>query len=721
MDFYGLDMLGAITVSPKKEKAAAAGRRALAAAQKVAKRLPRLSKAISSAGQKALKVAGSGSTAAPSPVKKADAAKPAPSPLQQQKAPQPQQKPMQGRPQGPALRPQPQPVKAPTKAPPLPSRGGPAKRGTKLGEEQADEGTDQQADIYTQLADAAAGVVDFLACFQGLLDRIPQNLPLYQKGVGTISQFENWFAAPIEAALQGDQAALAKAPDIYGLIEYFKEQGEATGEKRWPWDWASLAETYLKLHPGAEAPAEPGAGPVADEAGTAPSGAAVSNVAKVVVSPTGMTVPIGGAQLFRVDTLDAKNKVVTSQSPITWSASGGATIDPSGNFTAQSAGTYTITASVDGVTGTATAIVQAAAAASPAASPSAPYSGGGGDYGGGGYSGGDYADSGSQDSGGGEYTSYDGGYAEPAEPEYGEQEMYSEADQGQVFEEEHYSEGDGELDDPFYGATVEELGAIVELGKGGGGKGGGKGGGHHHHHKGGGRRFEGGGPWYYGPWWPSYGIEINEPFDEPTVDDLAEVIAEKLAEKKMHASVGLDCLGALADDSADYDHGERLLSLMYNQYVNLGSPGDFQGQASALWSAYNGAKVGLFGSKWASATKMKNLGIEAHRLLVDMQRAYPAKMRITLPPATLEDTVSAPPGAVSPLPALQSTATSSPPAMPATQSVAKSTPVPVAAADSDNKPWLMRPIIGPVPGWGIAVAGVGGLGLIAKLAYGGRR
>ncbi len=547
MDFYGLDMLGAITVSPKKEKAAAAGRRALAAAQKVAKRLPRLSKAISSAGQKALKVAGSSSAAAPSPVKKADAAKPAPSPSQQQRAPQPQQKPMQGRPQGPALRPQSQPVKASAKAPPLPSRGGPAKRGTKLGEEQADESTDQQADIYTQLADAAVGVVDFLAYFQGLLDRIPQNLPLYQKGIGTISQFENWFAAPIEAALQGDQAALAKAPDIYGLIEYFKEQGEATGEKRWPWDWASLAETYLKLHPGAEAPAEPGVGPVADESGTAPSGAVVSNVAKVVVSPTGMTVPIGGTQLFRVDTLDAKNKVVTSQSPITWFASGGATIDPSGNFSAQSAGTYTITASIDGVTGTATAIVQTAAAASPAASPSAPYSGGGGDYGGGGYSGSDYADSGSQDAGGGEYASYDGGYAEPAEPEYSEQEMYSEADQGQVFEEEYYPEEDGELDDPFYGATVEELGAIVELGKGGGGKGGGgkgggKWGGHRHHHGGGGRRFEGGGPWYYGPWWPSYGIEISEPFDEPTVDDLAEVIAEKLAQKKT-AAVGLDCLG----------------------------------------------------------------------------------------------------------------------------------------------------------------------------------
>lgn len=710
MNFYGLDILGAVTVSARKQKAATSGQRAVAAGQKLAKRAPRLAAAIIAAGQKALKTAGA-SSAPPTPavaktppaatesLKKQPASAAPPQRTQQEG----QQRKAQGQQRTQAqayFHHQAQPQKTPPK-------GGP-KRGARVGEDVAtDEATDEQADIYAQLAVAAESVAGFVGYFQSLLDQLPPNTPLAQRGIGTMSQFENWFGVPLEAALQGDKAALAKVPDINGVLDFFKEQGEAPGDKRWPWDWASLAETYLKVHPPAVSPTDAGTASAADGSAPTQPSATTSNISKVVISPSSIIVPVGGTQAFKVTLLDAKNKPVSSQSPITWAASGGATIDPSGNFSGQTAGNYTITATVDGISGTASAIVQ-----SGTTTPSPSGYGGGG---GGGYSGsyGGGSDNGGQDDGGG-YAD-EGNYAsEPAQQEEGEQEMYPENADEQYADEGGQEEAD--LD-----SQIDELGALIEIGKGGGGHGGGHhGGGHHHHHGGGGRRLDGGGPWYYGPWWPTSGVEIDEPFDDPTVDDLAEAVADKLAKKKAHHSVGLDCLGAISDDSADYDHGERLITLMYNQYVNLGSPSDFQGQASALWSAYNNAKVGFFGSKWNSATKMKNLGIEAHRLLVDMQRAYPNKMRITLPPPTLDSTgPSQPP--VSPM----STAPPAP-AVPtglsivtAPQPNTKPAPPPIDEGDKGN--WFMRPVLGPVPGWGVAAGGVGLTGLLAKLLLGGRR
>jgi hypothetical protein len=251
-----LDFLGALTpTEAKKERAAAAGKRAVAAGQKLAKRAPRLAAAIVAAGQKALK-AGGAKPATPSPVA-------APAPVKAQPAPSP------AAPSASGLAPQPQrraaPASSARRVPTPPARNlAPAKRRmTKVGEDGASD--EQQADIYAQLSDAATSVAEFVGYFQGLLEQIPSNLPLHQNGLGTISQFENWFGKPLEAALQGDQAALAKVPDVNGLLEYFKGQGEAT-EKRWPWDWASLAETYLKLHPPAEPTEEPAPAPTREPA-----------------------------------------------------------------------------------------------------------------------------------------------------------------------------------------------------------------------------------------------------------------------------------------------------------------------------------------------------------------------------------------------------------------------------------------------------------------------
>lgn len=524
MDFYGLDILGAIAPSARKQKAAASGQRAIAAGQRLAKRAPRLAAAIVAAGQKALKASGAVSTAKLATTAPQKTAQPSPSTSPTQQASRP-------------------PAKAPVARQTAPVRpGAPPRRTTRMGEDvPTDEGTDQQADIYSQLADAAAKVADFMAYFQGLVDQLPQNLPIVQNGLGVISQLQNWFAGPLEAALQGDQAALAKTPDINDVVQNLIDQ-QNNQDKRWPWDWAALAETYLKIHPPAAPPdagtAQPADGSAPAQPGTTPSG----SIAKVIVSPSSIIVPVGGSQAFKANTLDAKNKVIVSQSPVTWSASGGATVDPSGNFTGQAAGNYTITATVDGVSGTASAIVQSASAA-----PSPGGYGGGG--GGGGYGG----------SGGGGYDGgQGGGYADEQPQDEGEQPMYAESDQG-AGDEQYPREGGGS-DEELDGA-IDELGALMELGKGGGGGHGGHHGGHHHH--GGGRRFEGGGPWYYGPWWPTSGIEIDEPFDEPTVDEFAEAVADKLAKKRVHhhVAVGLDSVGLDLDLRTPSDYRNAVAQL----------------------------------------------------------------------------------------------------------------------------------------------------------------
>lgn len=513
---YGLDCLGAVTPSQhSKDRAIASGKRAIAAGQKIARTAPSLAAKIVQAGQKAV--------SAGSPKKQVS--KPTPAPTQT--APQPAT-----RPRAPSGTPQRQ-VQAPARKPPAVSRAMPAKR-SRIGDDAAETGeefVDEQAtDAYSQLADAACKVADFMARVQDLVTQLPPGLPLTQNGLGTISQLENWFVAPLEKALQGDQSAMAQAQPVNDVVQFILDQ-EGNANLPWPWGWISNAQAYLRVHPAVVQPAaQPATAP-----GTIPAAAATpaagSPVARIVITPKSIALGTNAPQMFSAAVLNAAGQPVAPMAPVAWSASIGATIDQSGAFTAPTPGNYTVTATADGVSATALAVVQASM------SPLNPSAGGGSYGGGGGYSGGG---GGSYDGGGyGGAPDDGGGYAD---------------DGGQTPQEEYADDGGGSDEGE---APMDEVGAaLAVLGRGGGGgrgHGGGRHGGGHHHHGGRGR---GGGGWWGGPWayGPSY--YVDEPFDaaEPTVDDIAEAVAQKLAKQTGgRVAVGLDFLGAAAPDVADFN------------------------------------------------------------------------------------------------------------------------------------------------------------------------
>jgi len=525
----GLDFLGSVApTQSSRNRAAASGQRALAVSQRIAKRAPQLAASIAKAGQKALAAGGK-------PVAAATVSAP-PSPgIATAKPSAPTQESARPRPVTHRAAPQPQ-RRTP---PPMARRVVPPKKGAHIG----DDGEDGQVvDAYAQLADTAAAIGDFMAELQGLVEGLPPNSQLAQQGLGVISQLQNWFGNPLDAALQGDQQAVAKAPAIADVLQAILANRDDSN-RPWPWNWVAAATAYLQVHPPV-AQADSGTAPAGTTAQPQPGSPPVGTVARVNVLPRSAAVAVGVAQTFSAQVLDANGQAISPKNPVTWAVSGapaapampsaypatGPSIDQGGSFIAQAPGNYAITATADGVTGSALAIVQASMQA-PGAMPSASgggygsgggYSGGGGgDYGGGGYGGGDYADQ------GGAYPDDGGGYADQG-AEQGE-----DGGQGQGDQEQYADDGGGQANEGQ--SQFEETLSYL-----GGGRGGGHGhGGHgHHHHGGGGRgRRRGDGAWG-GPWpWGYDGIEIEDAVD---TDELAEAVARKL---KAHVVVGLDFLG----------------------------------------------------------------------------------------------------------------------------------------------------------------------------------
>lgn len=308
-----------------------------------------------------------------------------------------------------------------------------------------------------------------------------------------------------------------------------------------------------------------------DNTATTTSSTPTTGVAEVVVSPIEITVARGLSQKFSAQPLGADGKPITAKGAPSWTVSpAGATIDQTGGFVSQKGGEFTITATVDGVQGTAKAIVQS--------SEGAPAGGGGGGGGGGGTT---------DDGFGSGFDAYgaeqeaeqpapeEGGYyteeqsQEGADPfadspfpllaslaarrsdnDFSEEENEGEGEfEGETdYFAENERGGEEEGDDPFanedFTAQMFDASYVgrgeVGGGHGGGGHGGhgGHGGGHHGHGHHGGRRGGGYlGPVYYGPWYAD-GLEL---LDAPEVteedfDELARIVARKL--RKERAIIG---------------------------------------------------------------------------------------------------------------------------------------------------------------------------------------
>jgi hypothetical protein len=82
-------------------------------------------------------------------------------------------------------------------------------------------------------------------------------------------------------------------------------------------------------------------------------GCGVSQVpTSIGVTPTSASVQTGGTQQFTATEYDQDSHAMSPQPTFTWSVNGGGTINQSGLFTAgSSAGTFTVTAASDGLTG----------------------------------------------------------------------------------------------------------------------------------------------------------------------------------------------------------------------------------------------------------------------------------------------------------------------------------------------------------------------------------
>jgi hypothetical protein len=115
----------------------------------------------------------------------------------------------------------------------------------------------------------------------------------------------------------------------------------------------------------------------------------------VTVQPQSPTVAPGSIQQFTATVSSTTGQPAATAPAISWSVTptGGAMIDANGNFVAQIPGTYTITATSGGVTGTTTATVSPAGATQPFGGGFGG-GGGGGGFGGGGGGGGSYGDGG---------------------------------------------------------------------------------------------------------------------------------------------------------------------------------------------------------------------------------------------------------------------------------------------------------------------------------------
>jgi beta-galactosidase len=96
-----------------------------------------------------------------------------------------------------------------------------------------------------------------------------------------------------------------------------------------------------------------------------------SQVTTVNVTPSSAGVMVNGSQQFSASAYDQSGAPMTAT--FAWAVSGGGTINSSGLFSATTAGTFTVTATSGGVTGSATITVSAGAGAPPAGAANAVY------------------------------------------------------------------------------------------------------------------------------------------------------------------------------------------------------------------------------------------------------------------------------------------------------------------------------------------------------------
>lgn len=95
------------------------------------------------------------------------------------------------------------------------------------------------------------------------------------------------------------------------------------------------------------------------------------------------------------------------------------------------------------------------------------------------------------------------------------------------------------------------------------------------------------------------------------------------------------CVGAASDSATDYDYGEKQVKQLVQFFEALGRPREFEAPIQAAYRSYEDATTtrlfqlypNLTGAalKWNAATKMKQVGADASRLMAELQAAYPNK------------------------------------------------------------------------------------------------
>lgn len=372
--FDGLDFLGAVApatarMQQAQSKAAAAGQRALASAQKIARLSPRLAAAVQAAGQKAVaaskaKPARVRQVAKPAtePALKAAQVRPANAPAVKQTATPAQPKSLS-----------PSVTRSPVRfvsKPQLRShlgwsglsdaqlkRLGAASDALDAGADEetaaaaaqaavpdaaAEQQAQQVADAYSQLADAAASTADLMSELQGLMGKLPSGIPLAQQGQTQITYLEAYFVKPIEKALEGSPSAASAGDIVKALQDVMAKRGSSAPDG--VWGWVANANAYLRAH------------------------GVAGSVATIAVNPESPTVAPGTTLQLTATLADATGKATTPGSPVQWTTAAGSTIDKNGNFSSQTAGSYVVKASADGIVGSTTVTV---AAGAPAAGTSA--------------------------------------------------------------------------------------------------------------------------------------------------------------------------------------------------------------------------------------------------------------------------------------------------------------------------------------------------------------
>jgi hypothetical protein len=163
-----------------------------------------------------------------------------------------------------------------------------------------DEGIpDEVPSLYSDLADAAASVAEFVAEVSDLMTALPPDLPLVRQLKNAIDGFQVFFGTPIENLLSGKMPMNAGVAGLVGLLQDVLEQ-RAESPPVGVWALVAQANAYLRAHPPAEAP-ETGAPPAPSPSSSpapspspapstpAPSGGTAST------PPGGGSAPGGGA------------------------------------------------------------------------------------------------------------------------------------------------------------------------------------------------------------------------------------------------------------------------------------------------------------------------------------------------------------------------------------------------------------------------------------------